>query len=118
MHEMWELTVAPRILSMQPEPRVTRHRRIKCFGAGESKVEAMLPDLVRRDRQPRVGITASDATITLRITATGQDETAFARAAMEPTVATIYESLGNLVFGEEEDELQDIVVRLLGQRGS
>ena len=117
MHEMWEVTVAPRILAMQPEPRVTRHRRIKCFGAGESKVESMLPNLIRRDRQPRVGITASDATITLRITATGQDEME-CQTAMEPTVATIYESLGNLVFGEEEDELQDIVVRLLGQRGA
>ncbi len=50
---------------------VIRHRRIKCFGAGESHLEQMLPDLIRRGRQPSVGITVHAATITLRITAMG-----------------------------------------------
>ena len=36
-------------------------------------------------------------------------------AAMEPTVATIRECLGSLVFGEEDDELEDAVVRLLAR---
>jgi len=115
MFEMWEATVAPRILALQPEPRVIRHRRIKCFGVGESTLEAMLPDLIRRDREPRVGITVSDATLTLRITATDRDE-ATCFAVMEPTVATIYESLGELIFGEEDDELQHTVIRLLADR--
>jgi len=112
MFEMWEATVAPAIVELQPEPVVTRHRRIKCFGAGESKLEAMLPDLIRRGREPRVGITVSDATITLRITATAEDE-ATCFASMEPTVVIIHEALGNLVFGREDDELEDAVVRLL-----
>ena len=116
MHEMWEATVAPCVRSLQPEPRVMRHRRIHCFGVGESALEAMLPDLIARDRQPRVGITASHATITLRITATAADE-ATCFASMEPTVATIYESLGNLVFGEEGEELQHAVTGLLNERG-
>ena len=116
MFEMWEATVAPRIVELQPEPCVIRHRRIKCFGAGESTLEAMLPDLISRDREPRVGITVSQATITLRITATDADETA-CFAAMEPTVATIHEALGTLVFGEEDDELEHAVLRLLADQG-
>ncbi len=116
MFEMWEATVAPRIAQLQPKPCVTRHRRIKCFGVGESKLEEMLPDLIRRDREPRVGITASDATITLRITATEKDEPS-CFSAMEPTVATIYQSLGTLVYGEEDDELEDTVTNLLRQQG-
>lgn len=116
MNEMWEATVAPKILELQPEPRVIRHRRVKCFGVGESRLEAMLPDLIARDREPRVGITVSHATITLRITATAADEQS-CFASMEPTVATIYESLGDLIFGEEEDELQHAVTRLLDERG-
>ena len=36
---------------------------------------------------------------------------------MEPTAATIRECLGSLVFGEEDDELEDAVVRLLAERG-
>ena len=115
MHAMWEATVAPAVATAQPEPRVIRHRRIKCFGVGESHLEAMLPDLIRRGREPSVGITVSDATITLRITAAGRDE-ASCYAAMEPTVATIREALGTLVFGEEDDELEDVVARLLAAR--
>ena len=112
---MWAGTVAPAIAAAQPVKRVTRHRRIKCFGTGESHLEAMLPDMIRRGREPRVGITVSDTIITLRITASGPTEAA-CLAAMEPTVAQIHESLGVLVFGEEDDELQDAVVRLLAER--
>lgn len=86
------------------------------FGAGESHVEQMLPDLIRRGRQPSVGITVSAATITLRITATGGTPEE-CQTAIEPTVSTIRECLGSLVFGDEEDELEDAVVRLLAGRG-
>jgi competence/damage-inducible protein CinA-like protein len=115
MFAMWAATVAPAIAAAQPVKRVTLHRRIKCFGTGESHLEAMLPDMIRRGREPRVGITVRDTTITLRITASGPTEAACFKA-MEPTVRQIHESLGVLVFGEEDDELQDAVVRLLAER--
>jgi nicotinamide-nucleotide amidase len=78
-------------------------------------VEAMLPDMIRRKREPLVGITVSGATITLRVTASGPNEAACLRA-MEPTIAQIREILGVLVFGEEDDELEHAVLRLLGER--
>ncbi len=115
MHEMWQATVAPVIAKLQPEPRVTRHRSIRCFGIGESQLEAMLPDLVARGRIPRVGITASDATITLRITASGRDEQE-CLLAMEPTAAIIYEKLGQLIYGEDTEGLEHVVIRLLEER--
>lgn len=117
MREMWEETVAPAISVMQGgERRVIRHRRIKCFGVGESDLEQMLPDLIRRGRYPTVGITVSQATITLRITAKGSTaEEAF--AAMDETWRTIHDCLGDLVFGYEDDELQHAVVRELAERG-
>jgi len=96
--------------------RIIRHRRIKCFGAGESQIEAMLPDLIHRGREPTVGINASQTTIILRITAEGATEEE-CHAAIEPTVATIRRCLGRLIFGEEDDELEDAVVRLLQRQG-
>jgi nicotinamide-nucleotide amidase len=116
MYEMWHASVAPAIRNAMPEARVIRHRRIKCFGTGESHLEAMLPDLIRRGREPSVGITVHKATITLRISAHGAspDECA---AAMRPTIDTIHASLGALVFGEEDDELQHVVARLLAASG-
>lgn len=116
MKPMWQQTVVPAIADARGVARVIRHRRIKCFGVGESQLEAMLPDLIRRGREPSVGITVSDATITLRITAAGaSDDDCF--RAMEPTAATIYELLGTLAYGEEEQELEDVDGQLLKDRG-
>ena len=115
MFLMWEQSVVLALVERLPALQVIRHRRINCFGAGESHIEEMLPDVIRRGREPLVGITASGATIKLRITARGDDEEACFKA-MEPTVHEIYELLGDLVFGEEADELQHAVIRLLSQR--
>jgi nicotinamide-nucleotide amidase len=116
MQEMWHGTVAPAVVAMLGRPRVIHHYRVKCFGVGESDLEAMLPDLIRRGRVPTVGITVSKATITLRITAEGESIDA-ARSSMQPTIDVIHECLGELVFGYEDDELQHSVVRHLQQRG-
>jgi nicotinamide-nucleotide amidase len=109
---MWEATVEPSIRAMAGGARMIRHRRIKCFGVGESELESKLPDLIRRGRVPSVGITVHGATITLRITAEGDTPEA-CEAAMAPTITTIRQCLGELVFGEEDDELEHAVVRLL-----
>ncbi len=113
MREMWP-EVADSLRKLGAGSRTVCHRRINCFGAGESQVEALLPDLIRRGREPRVGINASQATIILRITAEGVTE-ADCLEAMEPTVETIHRALGNLVFGEGDEQLQHAVVRLLAQ---
>jgi nicotinamide-nucleotide amidase len=115
MMPMWDQTVAPAIAEMHENPRVIRHRRIKCFGVGESHLEEMLPDMIARDREPRVGITVSKATITLRITAMAETEQE-CYAAMAPTIQIIRDKLGSLVFGEEDQELQHVVVRELVER--
>jgi len=116
MQEMWEGTLAGLLSGLSGAARVIRHRRIKCFGVGESDLEQMLPDLIRRGRTPSVGITVSDATITLRITAAGATAEE-CQAAMEPTIATIRQCLGSLVYGEEDDELEHAVLRLLAAQG-
>src|SRR5205814_7654679 len=96
--EMWVSTVGPAIQDMLGVRKVIAHYRIKCFGVGESDLDAMLPGLIARDRYPLVGITVSQATITLRITAEGETPEA-ARAAMQPTIDTIHQCLGDLIFG-------------------
>ncbi len=114
MKRMWRDTVEPAIVAMSPERGTIVQRRIKCFGAGESAIEAMLPDLVRRGRDPLVGITAHEATITLRIAARGPDEAACV-AKMAPTEAIIRECLGTIVYGADDDEIEDAALEALAR---
>ena len=115
MKPMWQHSVAPAILAMQGSRRVIRHHRVKCFGVGESQLEAMLPDLIRRGREPSVGITVSDATITLRVTAAGENDAA-CDVAMAPTIKVIHEALGTIAYGAEADELEDVIARMLNEQ--
>lgn len=115
MREMWEATVGHALAGASSSGQAIVHKQIKCFGVGESACEKMIPDLIVRGRAPRVGITVHRATITLRITAAGESFNA-CTAAMQPTLEEIHSRLGDLVFGEDEDELQDVVVRLLQER--
>lgn len=117
MREMWSGTIVPALQTMLGTTRMIRHRVIKCFGVGESDLEALLPDMIRRGREPQVGITVHAATISLRVT-TNTDSEAAAAALAEPTLATIRECLGTLVYGEGDDELEDAVLRLLAGQGS
>jgi nicotinamide-nucleotide amidase len=116
MERMWVDTVRPAILAMNPTGGTMQFRVLKCFGAGESAIEAMLPDLIRRGRDPLVGITAHEATITLRIAARGSSESA-CQEAIAPVEATIRECLGDLVFGEEQDDVEDAAARACAGRG-
>jgi nicotinamide-nucleotide amidase len=116
MRDMWQGTLLAELRAIGAGNRIIVRRNIKCFGAGESQLESMLPDMIRRGRVPRVGINATRATIILRIVAEGENEDA-CRAQMEPTVAEIHRCLGTIVFGEGDDELQDVTAGLLRKRG-
>ncbi|MBM4057905.1 MAG: competence/damage-inducible protein A, partial [Planctomycetes bacterium] len=116
MRTMWRLTVGPAIAAILPAAATIVQRRIKCFGAGESAIEALLPDLVRRGREPLVGITAHEATITLRIAARGRDE-ADCQRRIAATEAVIRECLGELVFGVEDEELEDATLGAVAAAG-
>ncbi|MBQ8362416.1 MAG: hypothetical protein IJX36_00630, partial [Thermoguttaceae bacterium] len=91
---------------------VYRSKTIRTFGAGESALEARLPNLIARDRVPTVGITAKESVISLRILAEGATE-ADCERQIEETSKFIYERAGEFVFGEEDETLQSVVSRVL-----
>jgi nicotinamide-nucleotide amidase len=113
MMQMWEQTVLSRLTNeMNVGAERWFYRTLKVFGVGESDIEVKLPDLIRRDRIPRVGITVSKATISLRIACLAKNEQE-AIEASRPTEKMIHETLGELVFGQGDDELDDVVYRWL-----
>ena len=115
MHEMWKEYVRPEICKMAGGPQVIETYVINCFGSGESHVESLLGDLIVRGRDPVVGITASQAVISLRIVARGESSAACI-ARIKPTADFVRERLGDLVFGEGDESLEDVVVRELVRR--
>ena len=113
MKIMYREQVLPRLPGGQ---RVIRRSSVHCFGEGESNIEAMLGDLTARNRNPEVGITASSATISLRIAAHGSSIEECDNLIAE-TKSLINGKLGSLIFGEDDHTLESSVVGMLLKRG-
>jgi nicotinamide-nucleotide amidase len=112
MRLMYDEQVLPRLKQLGWCQRVSLQRKINLFGKGESDIEAEALDLTARDRVPRVGITAHEATISFRVSGEGATEDE-ARQALEPTLALIRARFGDLVVGEESEDVADALVAQL-----
>jgi len=104
--------VVPRLKSLGSAGKCILSHRLNCFGLGESQAEEMLGDLTARGRDPEVGITVHEGTITLRIEAHGatREESLL---KISDTARLARERLGPVVFGEEDEELEDVLLRYL-----
>lgn len=116
LYQMFTEQVIPRLRALGVCQRILIHRVINLFGKGEAEIERMALDLTDRGRVPEVGITASDATISFRITASGRDEEE-ARAAIEPTARLIHERFGPLIVGEGAADVAEGLAAQLDRAG-
>ena len=117
MKRMFVETVTPRIVEGFGKQLVIQQHVMKFFGLGESETERRLGDMISRDRQPRVGITASSATISLRISAIGESHQE-CQLMIEQTRAEVLEKIPDYHFGDGETFEQHHAIDLtLTERG-
>jgi nicotinamide-nucleotide amidase len=87
-------------------------RTLHTFGLGESAVAEKLGDLMRRDRNPSVGTTVTGGVVSLRLNARFPSLVE-AERELGATDDACRAALGDLIYGSEEETLQDVVARLL-----
>jgi len=92
-----------------------RSRVLKICGKGESRVDAVVGDLIKGSTNPTFGILAEPAQILLRITAKA-DTVDEAKAKIGEMEADIRKRFGSLIFGADDDTLEGVVCQLLTER--
>jgi nicotinamide-nucleotide amidase len=115
MRHMFDTLVLPELRS-RAGGQVIVARRLRCFGAGESAIAEMIGDAMQRGRNPLVNCTVQSGVITLEIVATADRGEDAGRMA-EQEEHSLRASLGNLVYGTEDQTLAEVVGNGLKRTG-
>jgi nicotinamide-nucleotide amidase len=91
-------------------------KKLKCCGAGESTIAEMLGTMMQRGRNPLINCTASSGIITLHIIATAEDKEKAEQMALKDEI-TLRNTLGELVYGVDDQSLAQVVGELLTRKG-
>ena len=116
MHRMLAEEVVPAIRRLVVGEQGTRAaprsivRTIRTFGLAESIVGERLADLMAPDRRPRIGTTVGAGIIDVHIYAFVAPE------AVEADAAEVRRRLGDAVFGEGEERLEEVVAAILARK--
>jgi nicotinamide-nucleotide amidase len=94
---------------------IIKVRVLHCAGLGEGMIDEKIADLETLSN-PTVGLAAHTGVVDVRITAKAKSE-AEASAMIAEVEAQVRERLGTIVFGADEDKLEDVVLNLLTKRG-
>jgi len=117
MIPMLETAVLPSLRAESGEASETVvSRMLRTWGESESRVGELLGDLFDEATNPTIAFLASAGEIKIRVTAKAAtaDE---AEQLIAPVEAQVRERLGSRVFGADDDTIETVLFRLLGERG-
>ncbi len=92
----------------------TRRRILRTCGMSESAINQAIQDILRRSI-PAVGLTAKDMGVDIRIVAHGANAEQ-SQMQVDRTEEAIREKLGDVIYGVDAQELEEVVGALLKQR--
>ena len=116
MKAMFLRDVLPHIRE-QAGGAVILSRTLHTFGLGESAIAELLGDLMRRDKNPSVGTTVARGVVSLRVNARFPSREK-ALQELNQMADACRAALGDLIYGEDEQSLQQVVAELLIQRNT
>lgn len=94
---------------------VIKVRVLHCSGLGEGSIDEKIADLEMLSN-PTVGLAAHTGVVDVRITAKAKSESE-ANAMMDGIESQVRERLGSIVFGVDEDTLEEVVLNMVAKRG-
>ncbi len=108
--------VLPRLRRISGDESVLVSRVLRTWGRGESAVAELLDDLYHASTNPSIAYLASAGEIKVRISAKA-DTVAAAEALIAPVEGEVRARLGPSVFGVDDETIEQVVLRLLAERG-
>jgi len=114
MERLLEDEVLPRLRRDVEGTSVLKSRLLRTWGSSESTVAEILDDLYG-PANPSLAFLASGGEIKIRITAKAKTE-AEAEAMIAPLEAEVRSRLGARVFAADQDTIEVVLLRLLGER--
>lgn len=115
MREMMEGTVLPEVASAAG-PATIVSRSLRCVGIAESRVAELLDDLFRTSTNPTVAYLAGGGEVRVRLTAKARSAEE-AGALLAPVVEEVAARIGEFVSSTSDEDLEDVVGRLLRAAG-
>lgn len=94
---------------------VIKVRVLHCAGLGEGMIDEKIADLELLSN-PTVGLAAHTGVVDVRIAAKAKSESE-ANAMIAEIESQVRERLGSIVFGADEDKLEEVVLDLVARRG-
>jgi len=94
---------------------IIKVRVLHCAGLGEGMIDEKIADLEML-RNPTVGLSAHIGIVDVRIAAKAKNESE-ANAMIAEVESQVRERLGIVVFGADEDQLEEVTLDLIAKRG-
>ncbi|HCR71324.1 MAG TPA: competence/damage-inducible protein A [Anaerolineae bacterium] len=94
---------------------VIKVRLLHCAGLGEGQIDEKIADLETLSN-PTVGLAAHTGVVDIRIAAKAKSEDE-ANTMIDTIESQLRERLGNIIFGIDEDKLEDVTLNLLAKKG-
>ena len=115
LQELFVRDVEPEIMALAGQG-ATLTRIVHVVGYGESRIGEIVGPLVDGDEHVELSFLARDHEVQVRLTVTATDPDT-AREESQPMLEQVVDALGSGVAGIDEEQLEDSVLRLLGNAG-